>query len=242
MSIRKGITNSWAFAVAVLVLIAACEDKARIKTQEDKLAYSIGYSMGKNIAATLEERGDDPSSDHLVAGIRAAMQGSSDVLTDEEMLGILAEHQKAMEEKAEQDALVAAEENLKTGAAYLEGNKDRAGVNVLPSGVQYKVLEEGDGIRATMDDTVLAHYVGRFIDGQEFEGTEANAPIDFPVRRVIPGWQEVLQLMRTGAKWEVTVPSELAYGKRGTPSIPPNSTLIFDLEVLEIKGKTNGGE
>ena len=106
MSIRKGITNSWAFAVAVLVLIAACEDKARIKTQEDKLAYSIGYSMGKNIAATLEERGDDPSSDHLVAGIRAAMQGSSDVLTDEEMLGILAEHQKAMEEKAEQDQVV----------------------------------------------------------------------------------------------------------------------------------------
>ncbi len=239
MSFRKGIRNSWAFAVAALVLVAACEDKAQMKTQEDRLAYSIGYSMGKNISTTLEERGDKPSIVHLVAGIRAAMVGSSEVMTDEEMLGILAEHQTAAEEKATQDAIEAAEESQKAGAAYLEGNKDRPGVNELPSGVQYKVLEAGDGIRPTMDDTVLAHYVGRFIDGEEFEGTyEADEPIYFPVKRVIPGWQEILQMMPSGAKWEVTVPSELAYGKRGTPNILPNSTLIFEIELLGIKGKT----
>ena len=239
MSIRKIISNTWAVAVAALLAVVACEDKARIKTQEDKLAYSIGYSMGKNIEATLDQRGDRPSVDHLFAGIRAAIQGSSDVMMDEEMLAILGEHQKAAEDKAQQDAIAAMEEALKSGAAYLEGNKDRAGVNTLPSGVQYKVLEAGDGIRATKDDTVLAHYVGRYIDGKEFEGTyEADEPIYFPVQRVIPGWQEILQLMPSGSKWEVTVPSDLAYGERGTPTIPPNSTLIFEVELLGIKGKT----
>ena len=239
MSIRSLISTSWPVGVGALLLVVACEDNARIKSEDDRLAYSIGYSMGKNIQASLDERGDTPSVEHLVAGIRAAMQGSSDVMSDEEMLAILGEHQKVAEEKARQDAIAQMEESKKEGAAYLEGNKDRAGVNVLPSGVQYKVLEDGDGIRATMDDTVLAHYVGRFVTGEEFEGTyETDEATYFPVTRVIPGWQEVLQLMPVGSKWEVTVPTELAYGERGTPNIPPNSTLIFEIEVLGIKGKT----
>ena len=239
MLICKRITQSWAVAVAALVLVAACEDKARIRTQEDKLAYSIGYSMGKNISSTLEERGDKPDVELLVAGIRAAMQGSSDVLTDEEMLGILGGHQEVAEAKAQEDAIASMAENLKVGQAYLEGNKDRAGVKVLPSGVQYRELEPGDGPRPTMEDTVLAHYVGRFVDGEEFEGTyEADEPIYFPLKSVIPGWQEVVQLMPLGAKWEVTVPADLAYGDRGTPNIEPNSVLIFEMELLGIKGKT----
>jgi FKBP-type peptidyl-prolyl cis-trans isomerase len=238
MFIRWTFRNTWAVAVSLLILAAACENKVRIRAQEDKLAYSIGYSMGKNIEATLSERGDDPSDDHLVAGIRAALAGSSDVLTEEEMLGILTEHQQVAEEKARERAIAENEENLKAGEAYLQGNKDRSGVNTLPSGIQYKVLEDGDGIRPTMDDTVLAYYVGRFTDGEKFEGTEANEPIYFPLKRVIAGWQEILQLMPVGSKWEVSVPAELGYGERGRPDIPPNSVLIFEVELLGIKGKT----
>jgi FKBP-type peptidyl-prolyl cis-trans isomerase len=243
MSIGKWFTHSWAIAVAALVLITACEDKARLKTSEDKLAYSIGYSMGKNISTSLDQRGDSPDIDHLLAGIRAAIQGSSVVMTDEEILGILSGHQEAAEIKAQEDAIASMAANLKSGVAYLEENEGREGVNTLPSGVQYRVLEAGDGLRPTMSDTVLAHYVGRFIDGQEFEGTyEKDEPIDFPVPRVIPGWQEVMQLMPVGSKWEVTVPSTLAYGERGTPNIPPNSVLVFEIEILEIKGKTTYGQ
>ncbi|MEE2754458.1 MAG: FKBP-type peptidyl-prolyl cis-trans isomerase [Candidatus Latescibacterota bacterium] len=239
MFIRRIFANSWAVVVAALLLVTACQDQARLKTEQDKLAYSIGYSMGKNIQSTLESRGDKPNVDHLMAGIRAAMRGSSDVMADEEILGILGVHQEAAEEKARKDALLANAENLKAGTAYLEGNKDRAGVSVLPSGVQFKILEKGDGIRPTKHDTVLAHYVGRFINGEEFEGTyEKGEPIYFPLSRVIPGWQEVVQMMPVGSKWEVTVPSELAYGERGTPTIEPNSTLIFEMELLGIKGKT----
>jgi FKBP-type peptidyl-prolyl cis-trans isomerase len=243
MSIKRLINNSWAVAVSAILLVAACEDEVRIRSQEDKLAYTIGYSMGKNIQITLEQRGDSPSQEHMLAGIRAAMQGSSLVMTDEEMLGILTEHRKASEEKGKQAAEAAAEEALKAGAAYLDENGQRQGVNALPSGLQYKVLAAGDGPRASMQDTVRAHYVGRFITGEEFEGTYSQGqPVDFPLQHVIPGWQEALQLMPSGSKWEVSVPSELAYGKRGTPNIPPNSTLVFDIELLGILGKTIGGK
>ena len=243
MSIKKLISNTWAVGIGALVLIAACEDEVRIRTQEDKLAYSIGYSMGKNIDMTLTERGDRPNNDHLLAGIKAALQGSSAVMTDEEMLGILTEHQKESEEKAQKEAEAAAEEAFKAGAAYLDENGKRDGVTTLPSGIQYKVLNAGTGIRASMQDTVRAHYVGRFIDGQEFDGTYTQGqPVDFPLQHVIPGWQEALQLMPSGSKWEVTIPSELAYGKRGTPNIPPNSTLVFDIELIGIIGKTIGGK
>lgn len=239
MSIRKWIGKAWPLAAGALLVAAACEDKARIKTEEDRLAYAIGYGMGKNIERTLAANDDDPSLEHMLAGVRAALQGSSDVLTEEEIQSILEQHSNSIEERRREEAVAQAEENLKTGNAYLEGNKDRAGVNVLPSGVQYRVLEEGDGIRPTMNDTVLAHYLGRFVDGEEFEGTYAeDEPIYFPIQRVIPGWQEVLQLMPVGSKWEVTIPSELAYGERGTPNIPPNSTLVFEVELLGIKGKT----
>lgn len=238
MSIRKTMKNTWAVAAAAVVLIAACEENVRIRSQEDKLAYSIGYSMGKNIEATLESRGDKPSVDHMLEGIRAAMQGSSDVMSEEEMLAILEEHQKATEARMQEEAEAAAEEALAAGNAYLEENRQRDGVRALPSGVQYKVLESGDGPRATMQDTVRALYVGRFIDGQEFDSSVD--PVDFPLTHVIPGWQEALQLMPVGSKWEVTVPSELAYGNRGTPGIPPNSTLVFDIELMGILGKTIG--
>ena len=130
MFIRWTFRNTWAVAVSLLILAAACENKVRIRAQEDKLAYSIGYSMGKNIEATLSERGDDPSVDHLVAGIRAALAGSSDVLTEEEMLGILTEHQQVAEEKARERAIAENEENLKAGEAYLQGNKDLSLIHI----------------------------------------------------------------------------------------------------------------
>ena len=239
MVIQRYVRSAWPVVVCLVLLVAACEDKARIKSQEDRLAYSIGYSMGKNIQATLAEREDSPSVEHLLAGIRAAMQGSSDVMTDEEMLGILSDHAKVAEERAQQRMEQAAEDAKEAGDQYLAQNEDRDGVMALPSGVQYSVLEAGDGIRATIKDTVLAMYVGRFIDGTVFEETyESGEEIYFPVKRVIPGWQEVLMMMPVGSKWEVAVPSDLAYGKRGTPTIPPNSRLVFDIEVLGIKGKT----
>jgi len=128
-----------------------------------------------------------------------------------------------------------AAENLAAGTAFLEANKAKEGVKVLPSGLQYKVVKEGTGNTPTADDKVKTHYRGTLIDGTEFDSSyKRNQPAEFGVTKVIKGWTEALQLMKVGGKWELYIPANLAYGQRGRPSIPANSTLIFEIELLEI--------
>jgi FKBP-type peptidyl-prolyl cis-trans isomerase len=128
-----------------------------------------------------------------------------------------------------------AAENLAVGTAFLEENKAKEGVKVTPSGLQYKVIQEGTGNTPTADDRVKTHYRGTLIDGTEFDSSyKRNRPAEFPVKGVIKGWTEALQLMKEGGKWELYIPANLAYGERGRPNIPANSTLIFEIELLEI--------
>jgi len=141
-------------------------------------------------------------------------------------------NQKAMESADEQ-----AGGNLELGAQFLEQNKEVEGVKTTPSGLQYKVLEEGNGRKPKASDEVVVHYRGTLLDGTEFDSSYAREePARFPVTGVIPGWVEALQMMSEGSKWKLFIPSDLAYGERGNPRIPPNSVLIFEVELLEIAG------
>jgi FKBP-type peptidyl-prolyl cis-trans isomerase FklB len=131
----------------------------------------------------------------------------------------------------------AAKKNLAAGRDFLTANAKQAGVVTLPSGLQYTVLKEGSGPKPTLEDVVAAHYRGTHIDGSQFDGTEPEGePAAFPLRGVVPGWQEALPLMAVGSKWRVWLPPELGYGDAGSPpAIEPNEVLVFEIELLEIK-------
>jgi len=148
----------------------------------------------------------------------------------------MAEFQQRMIARQQEMLRKEAETNLAAGNAFLEENKGKPGVVVLPSGLQYKVLEEGTGRTPTATDRVKVHYQGTFVNGEEFDSSyRRNQPAEFQVNRVIAGWTEALQLMKEGAKWQLFIPADLAYGERGRPpSMPPNSTLIFEVELIEV--------
>jgi FKBP-type peptidyl-prolyl cis-trans isomerase len=237
MRIPDRLAGWLAMAAAAGIVGVACESKVRPKTEDERVAYSIGYSMGKNIEFTLQQQNIKPDVKQLVAGIEAALAGSSEVLTEAEIQGVLKSYSEKKQEEAKAEFEKVSKENQEKGAAFFAENRGKPGVSVLPSGVQYRVVKDGTGPKPSIDDTTLVHYTGRLLDGKEFDTTKDKNPVDFPVRRVIAGWQEALQLMNVGSKWEVWVPSDLAYGPRGTPDIPPNSVLWFEMELLEIKNR-----
>ena len=143
--------------------------------------------------------------------------------------------QAAMAEKADAEAKVAGAANKKEGDAFLAANKSKPGVKTLASGLQYKVLKEGTGATPKLGDTFKAHYRGTLLNGTEFDSSYNREPLVLPVKRVIPGWQEALQLMKVGSKWQLFVPANLAYGESGQRDIPPNSVLVFEMELLGIE-------
>jgi FKBP-type peptidyl-prolyl cis-trans isomerase FklB len=141
-----------------------------------------------------------------------------------------------MQGKAQATMAAEAAKNKKEGEAFLAANKTKEGVKTLPSGLQYKVLKNGTGKTPKATDSVKAHYAGTLLNGTEFDSSiKRGEPTVFPVNGVIPGWIEALQLMKTGSKWQLFIPSELAYGERGQQSIPPNSVLIFEVELIGIE-------
>jgi FKBP-type peptidyl-prolyl cis-trans isomerase len=146
--------------------------------------------------------------------------------------------QKKMQQKQAAAKAKVASENLAKGKAFLEANKTKEGVKVTDSGLQYKVIEEGTGESPTASDKVRVHYRGRLVNGQEFDSSyKRGKPAEFPVTGVIKGWTEALQLMKEGAKWELYIPPELAYGTQDRPGLPGNSTLIFEVELLDVLGE-----
>ena len=173
----------------------------------------------------------------VVKGVLDALAGSDPLMTPEEMQQTLTEMKQQAAAAAKQQREEQARKNLAEGKAFLAANAKKEGVVTLPSGLQYQVLSEGEGDPAAATDTVTVHYRGTLIDGSEFDSSYGRGqPATFPLDRVIPGWTEGLQLMRPGAKYRLFVPPELAYGERGGgQKIGPNSTLVFEVELLSIQ-------
>ena len=187
------------------------------------------------MAGSLKKAGIDVNLELLVQGLKDALAGTKLALSKDEMTKTYTGWQQKMRAKQAAKKAKEAAENLAAGTAYLEANKAKEGVKVLPSGLQYKVVTEGTGNTPTADDKVKTHYRGTLIDGSEFDSSyKRNKPAEFGVKGVIKGWTEALQLMKEGGKWELYIPANLAYGQRGRPGIPGNSTLIFEIELLEI--------
>jgi len=202
---------------------------AELKTNKEKYSYAIGFQIGNN----LKREGADVDVNAIAKGIKDVLTGAELAVSMEDMQAAVLELQK--QQQAERQ--VRGEKAKKEGDAYLAKNKKQKGVVELPSGVQYKVIIEGKGEKPKPTDTIVAHYKGTLIDGTEFDSSyKRGQPATFAVNQVIPGWQEILPMMPTGSKWQVVIPADKAYGARGAgANIGPNETLIFEVELLEIK-------
>jgi UDP-GlcNAc:undecaprenyl-phosphate/decaprenyl-phosphate GlcNAc-1-phosphate transferase len=223
-----------ALAVGLLAIQASAQETATLTTQKDKVSYGIGVQ----VAASLKGQGIDVDPNLLVKGLRDALAGQKLLMSDEELSATMAAFQQEMVQKQTQARAQAAEENKKTGDTFLAGNSKKDGVVTLPSGLQYKILVAGQGKKPTEADTVSCNYRGTLIDGTEFDKSEAGKPASFDVKQVIPGFKEGLQLMTVGSKWQFFIPPDLAYGDRGAGNvIGPNTTLVFEVELVSINTK-----
>lgn len=224
-------------AIVTIFSITACSqtttnEDIKISSTVDSVSYSIGQDIGKNF----KRQNIDVNPALLLQGINHAMADTS-LLTDEEIRSTMISFQKDLREKQQNKNKMLAEKNKKEAEAFFKENKTKEGVKTLPSGLQYKVLKSGKGKSPKLSSTVEAHYVGKLLDGTEFDNSyKRGAPLTTKVTGVIKGWTEILQLMKEGDKWEVYIPSDLAYGPRGSgPKIGPNAALIFDMELISVK-------
>jgi FKBP-type peptidyl-prolyl cis-trans isomerase FklB len=220
-------------AVALFATQALAEEKPALKTLKDKVSYGIGISIGRSFL----KDGIEVNLDLLMKGLKDTLSGAKLLMTDEELQTTMTTFSKEMQQKQIQARAKKAEENKKAGEAYLAENKKKAGVIILPSGLQYKVLTAGTGKRPAENDTVECNYRGMLLNGTEFDSSYKHGmPAELIVSELISGWKEALQLMPVGSKWEIFIPSSLAYGEQGAgAAVGPNSTLIFEVELLSIK-------
>lgn len=208
------------------------QDKPALTTPKERISYSIGANIGSNF----KRQEIDIDVKTLAAGVADALAGKT-ALTEAEMHEVMNTFQQEMQTKMQAKEKIEGAANIKKGEEFLAANAKKEGVKTTASGLQYKVLKSGSGKTPKATDTVKTHYHGTLIDGTVFDSSvERNEPATFPVNGVIPGWTEALQLMKEGDKWQLTVPAKLAYGERGAGGkIGPNSTLIFDVELLAIE-------
>ena len=224
-----------ALTVSLALLLSFCTPQKKIELKDDKAkeSYSVGYQFGQN----LKKMQADLDAEVLSKGIEDALSGKESRLSEEEM-GTSLSNLRQKSVTAMQAALKEqAEKNLVEGEKFLAENKTKEGVKTTASGLQYKVLEEGEGPSPKVGDTVTVNYRGTLIDGTEFDSSyKRGEPATFPLTGVIPGWTEALQLMKKGSKWMLYIPPDLAYGERGAGNrIPPNSTLIFEVELISFQ-------
>ena len=218
---------------SIIVIASACNSggskggDVELKTFQDSVAYALGYY----IAFNNDDQGWDPVDTDIMS---AAMhkywnEGDSSMLFGSDVAGQIL-NQNAMNIREQEKV-----KNMEAGRNFLEENKTKEGVTTLQSGLQYKILEEGSGIKADANDSILVHYTGSFVDGEVFQSSrDRGTPVEFHVQRMIPGWKEALQLMPEGSRWELYIPYDLAYGSRGRDGIPAGSTLIFDMELIKV--------
>jgi FKBP-type peptidyl-prolyl cis-trans isomerase FklB len=228
------------YVVVLLCMVLAAnpafaKEKTELKTQKQKVSYALGMNMGSSLKLNAIEVDDEI----LMKGIKDILANRKTLLTEQEAKDTIMALQKELQAKQQEQAKHAGEKNKKEGAAFLAANKDKTGVVTLPTGLQYKVLSEGKGKSPNAADTVTVQYRGTLIDGTEFDSSyKRGQPATFPVGGVIKGWTEALQLMKEGSKWQLFIPSNLAYGENGAGgTIGPNAALIFEVELLSIKAK-----
>ena len=222
--------------IGLTALVTACNEKEKVvklDTQTNKASYSIGLQFGSQISKIQ----DMVNQDAIILGFKDGLTETKSQLTTEEMQTVMQEFQKSMVEKQQAKQKEMATNGKAEGEKFLVANKTKDGVITTASGLQYKILTAGTGASPAATDTVITHYTGTTIDGKVFDSShKRNAPATFPVNGVIKGWTEALQLMKVGSKWQLFIPSELAYGDRGAgASIGPNQVLIFEIELLQIK-------
>lgn len=228
---------AWSAAGIAADLPAAPGARPGFKNNGDKASYAIGVSLARDF----KSRSIPINTEMILQGFRDTMAGKPAVMTDKECQAALMQFQEEVGAQLAEQARVAGEKAKREGPAFLAANGKKPDVKTTTSGLQYKIVKQGTGRKPTANDTVLAHYRGTLIDGKEFDSSYArNEPATFPVRQVIAGWTEALQLMPVGSKWQLFVPAELAYGEQSPPGIPPNSTLVFDVELLDVL--TNNGD
>jgi FKBP-type peptidyl-prolyl cis-trans isomerase FklB len=234
---RRGTMMKYVIAVVLTTVLffspAYAEDKPELKEEKDRVSYSIGYQVGGD----MNRQGVELNPEMLVKGVQDAVKGGESLMTREEMNSTLVELKKKIVAAQQAQMKKAGEKNLADGKAFLAENGKKEGVTTTSSGLQYKVLKEGEGAAPKATDTVTVNYRGTLIDGTEFDSSyKRGEPATFQLNRVIKGWTEGVQLMKPGAKYQLYIPPVLAYGDRGAgPTIGPNSTLIFDVELISVK-------
>ncbi len=222
-----------AMSMASVVSLNAAADTIKVlENEEQKVSYSFGLVLGKRMQNDLPEL----NVDVFMQGVKDAIQNKAPLLTDDQVGDVLAKFQRDMQQQQMEQVQQVSEENQKIGKEFLAKNKNKEGVVTLESGLQYKVLKEGKGPQPKASDVVKVHYTGSLINGEVFDSSiERGQPVTFPLNGVIAGWTEALQLMPTGSKWQLYIPSDLAYGANGNRSIGPNETLLFDVELIGIE-------
>jgi FKBP-type peptidyl-prolyl cis-trans isomerase len=228
--IRKAFFTIPFLAVAYGNCLAA--EPVELKTENDKINYSVGYRLGNDF----KRQEVEINSDIVQKGIEDATSGGEALMTEQEMRTVMTNMANQLKTAQAKKMKQQAAENLKVGEAFLAENAGKEGVTALPSGLQYKVITAGEGASPKATDKVTVHYRGTLIDGTEFDSSYSrNKPATFGLGQVIPDWTEALQLMKEGDKWEIYLPSKLAYGERGGGAkIGPNSTLVFEVELISV--------
>jgi FKBP-type peptidyl-prolyl cis-trans isomerase FklB len=220
------------FAIIVLAMLSAGPVFAQdLSTDKGKLSYAVGWDIGEDI----QRRGAEFDVEAIIIAIRDSSAAKEPQVPAEDMTTMLTELQQRVRQEQAEAFQKLADENQAASEEFMAANLAKNGIVALPSGVQYRIIEEGDGARPGMDSTVKVHYRGSKTTGLEFDSSFARGvPEEFTVNSVLKGWQEVLPLMKTGATWQIFVPPELAFGQRGNPPVGPNESLIFDLKLIEV--------
>ena len=228
-------------ALALCLTLISCENNAQDVSDLSTKKDSISYAIGLNIGDSFKQQDMDIDLDVLLGGINHALAEEEDarLLSKEQIQAVMMSFQQEMMEKQQAKQEAAGKENKEAGEKFLAENKTKEGVKVTESGLQYKIIEEGDGPIPTDKDKVTVHYTGTLLDGTKFDSSfDRGEPATFPVTGVIKGWTEALQMMPVGSKWKLWIPGELAYGPQGAGGqIGPNQTLVFEVELLSIDGQ-----
>jgi FKBP-type peptidyl-prolyl cis-trans isomerase FklB len=218
--------------MTVATFAVRAEDKTEFKDEKEKASYALGL----NLANGWKRNDVDLDVDAIARGMKDVFSGATQRLSSEDIQATLMKYQQELQTKQQEKRKVAGEKNKVEGEKFLVENKNKPGIETLPSGLQYKVIKEGSGDSPKATDTVSVNYRGSLIDGTVFDQSPTNQPATFRVNGVIAGWTEALQLMKPGSKWQLFIPSDLAYKEYGSgQKIGPNAALIFDVELVSVK-------